>query len=334
MAVPVDDYLKASDKLLKNLERDALANAAEAEAIRREMVAGIRAIQVGAVQGMKAARVGRARILVPTGTNYQKVNLAASRTRERFSKFRLQWLDKAVVRDRISQGWTKADQREFFRHSNRLARNARTFLREIAELEPSLEEEVRATTQQIDDGSNDLLKLEVRSFTRVSENLRRAVNGRMTKAGLGRTAQTFDLDRNLWNLSLLEHPKGTVRELLANSSEKMAARLVKETGPELARRAHVFVGAGPGSIAQMRQRPDSRTAKLVWRVFSAEQLQQQARKLAVSRQSLSSWRDLGQGYGTQEWYVPIPPETLDGVEKAMRKRRSEFIASVQRGGQR
>lgn len=160
----------------------------------------------------------------------------------------------------------------------------------------------------------------------MQENLLRNINGQASRQATANAVQTFDLDRNLFNLAMLEHPKGVARELLANSSERMAARVTR-TASELPKKALVFVGAGPDAVSKMT--PDSRAARVMWRVFSADQLDKRFAALNAGRQSSSSWRGLGQAHNTPEWYIPIPPEVEDDVRRSMRKRRQDFLTRIQ-----
>lgn len=326
-----EEYLDAADKLVEGLEKSAATNKREVASFRLQLTAAAREASRAALDRMQTIRQGRTRILAPTATNRREAIGASERIRERFSRFSLQWLDKAEVRRLVSQGFTAAQQRDFFRHSNRLARNARTFLNRLGELEPSLEEEIEATISQIDDARNDLTKLEVRSWTKAQENLLRNINGRQTRERARQDVQTFDIDRNLYNLSLLEHPKGVARELLANSTERMAAR-VTTSRSELPRRALVFVGAGPDAVSKMT--PDSRTARVLFRVFSARELDERFAAINKGRTTTSNWRGLGLAYNTPEWYVPIPPEVEDDVRREMRKRRREFLARIRKPQER
>lgn len=325
MPVPAKEFFKAADGLLKRLERDALANKKEVQGIRDELVAASKKDSSRALAGMKTTAFGRTRVLVPTPKNLQRLNLASQRTRERFSRFKLQWLNKGEVRSKISQGFTAADQANFFRHSNRLARNAKLFLAQIAELEPTLKDEVDATVRQINDASNDLLKLEIRSFTTARETLLRAVNGKMTRSEAEDAIRTFDLNRNLWNLSLLEHPKAVVRDLLSSASERMASRAVRKKS-EIPKKALVFVGAGPDAVSKMTE--GSRTAQVLWRLFSAEKLSKRFKKLNAGRVTTSSHRGLGQDFGTNEFYVPVAPEIEEEVREELGERRKAFLEQV------
>jgi hypothetical protein len=321
--ISVDEYLAAADSLLDGLEGAAAASAKEVAPMRLQLAAVAHEAGARALARMQTAKVGRVRILIPTGKNTREALGASERVKERFSRFRLQWLDKGETRRLISEGFTKADQRNFFRHSNRLARNARNFLNRIGELEPTLQEEIDATLAQIDDASNDLLKMEVRSWTKMQETLLRNVQGRATRTAAGDAIKTFDLDRNLFNLSMLQHPKGVSRELLANASERMAARVTTKKS-EVPKRALVFVGAGKDAVSKMT--PDSRSARVVWKLFSARELDKRFGALNADRQSSSNWRGLGLAHNTPEFYIPIPPEIEDDVRREMRKRRRDFLA--------
>ena len=328
--VTAQEYLDAADDLLVGLEGDAITNREEVQPIRAQLAAAAHEVGIRALGRMQTARIGRTRILIPTAKNTREALGASERVKERFSKFKLSWLDKEQTKRLITDGFSKADQRNFFRHSNRLARNARGFLNRIGELEPTLKDEVDATLRQIDDAKNDLAKLEVRSWTKMQETLLRNVNGRQTRTAAGDAVQTFDINRNLFNLSLLEHPKGVTRDLLAQASERMAARTTGSTSTRQ-KRALVFLGAGPDAVSRMT--PDSRTARVVWKLFTARQLDNTFAALNSSRQSGSSWRGLGLGHNTPDWYVPVPPEISDEVREEMRKRRRDFLARQRIAGE-
>jgi len=319
------EFVSAMDKMLCGLEKSRLASVAEIDAIRGELVRDVRRIGADGLGKMGRVRMGGGQILVPTSSNLKQLGITSQRTEERFSKFRLQWLDKEGLKGAVDRGWNAADQREFHRHSNRMANSARDFLREISELEPSLEDEVNATIAQIDDARNDLMKLELKSWTQLDEKLRRSMGAGMTKSGAERSVQTYDLNRNLFNQSLLAHPPGVVRELLGQSSDRMAARVTTKVS-ELPKRAFFIPGVCAAGDAAVKMDPGGRTAELAWKVISAEALASRAATLAATRQSVSTHRNLGLGHNSTEWYVPVPPENLDEVRELMRERRETFRA--------
>jgi hypothetical protein len=141
--------------------------------------------------------------------------------------------------------------------------------------------------------------------------------------------RTYDLNRNLWNLSLVEHPSAVVNDLMAAASERMAARVTKSKS-EIPKRALVMVGAGPDAVSKMT--PSSRTAQVMWRLFSQEQLAARFKAINAGRVSTSSARGLGIAPNTNEWYVPAPPEIEDELRDAMRERREEFLREVRARG--
>ena len=196
-------FVSSMDKMLCGLERDLQLSAVELEGVRAELVKDLRAIGRNNLGNIGTIRQGGTRILVPSPQTTAALGITSQRSEDRFSRFRLQWLNRDQLAERIGAGFSAAEVAEFHRHSNRLARNAREFLREIAELEPSLEAEVEATIAQIEDAKQDLLKLEVKSFTRLTETLGRAANNRMTRVQAGAAIDTFDINRSLFNQSLL-----------------------------------------------------------------------------------------------------------------------------------
>ena len=317
--------MAAADEFLESAARDTALSKREMEPVRLAHVVAVREAMRSALSQMQTAKVGRIRVLIPSPTNSTLADQASRRVEERFSRFKLQWLDKSQLRQRVSEGFSKADRTEFHRHSNRLARNARLFLERVKEVEPTLGDEVDATLRQIDDARNDLVKLEVRSWTKAQETLLRSINGRQTKSEARDAIQTYDIDRNLWNLSRLEHPRGVARDLLANSSERMAARVTTKAS-EVPRKALAYVGAGKDAVSKMT--PSSRTAEVLWRLFSADQLDRRFASLNAGRGPNSTWRGLGLGFNSPEFYVPIPPEQEDDIRRGMRARRQDFLAGL------
>lgn len=318
-----DEWLKATDQVVEGLEASALLNREELEGVRSKLAADLRGEAQAGVDRLRTIRLGRARVLVPGQDTLKEANLTSQRVRERFSTFKLTYLSKEDIREAFRRGdMQQVGKDSFVRYSNRLADNVRTFLRQVGELEPSLAEEVAETLRQVDDAENDLLKLEVRSFTSVRENLLRAANGRMTRVHAGKAINTFDLNRNLFNLSLLAHPEGVARALMANASDRMAERVTRNVA-ERPKKAFVVVGAGPNAIRKMR--PNSRTASLIWRVWSQADLDRHYADVNTKRTAATSWRGLGYDYNTPEWYVPVPPEHVEQAQQAMRERRRGLL---------
>lgn len=327
-------FVGAMDKMLCGMSSDLGISRAEIEAIRGDLVGDVRKIGGDGLAKMQGVRVGGAQIIRPTSANLKQLGITSQRSEERFTRFRLQWLDKDNLNQKITQGFSKADQADFHRHSQRLARNAKSFLREIEELDPSLEDEVEATIRQIDDARADLLKLELKGWTQLDERLRRGMGNGLTRDALGDSVRTYDLNRNLFNLSLLEHPQGVSRDLLAASSERMAARVKKITAPEIPKKAFMVAGVCPGGPSAVPLRPGGRTAEIAWRVMSVEALTARAAAAATATQRAGSgFRGLGEGPGTQEFYVPVPPENLDEVREIMRERRASFMARSPAAGE-
>lgn len=328
-------FVTAMDNMLCGLRADQLASKAEIESIRRELVRDMRTIGASGLASMGGLRVGGQTIIRPTSQNLAQLGLTSQRSEERFSRFRLQWLDKEQLSSRVSSGFSKAQQTEFHRHSNRLARNAKEFLREIQELEPSLGDEVEATIKQIDDARNDLLKLELKSWTQLDERLRRGMGNGLTREVLQESIKTYDLNRNLFNLSLLEHPPAVSRDLLAGSAERMAARIKNVKEAEIPKKAFMVAGVCPKGPAAVILNPGGRTAEIAWRVLSTEQLTARAAASAVATQRAGSgFRGLGEGPGTEEFYIPVPPENLNEVREIMRERRATFLAHDPEEGER
>lgn len=318
MAVTPEQYLHAADTLLGAIERGAYANEREAEVVRQDLNAAARGDAARAVERSQPVRSARVAALAPTTQTRAQISAATESTRQRFTEFRLRYLDRAAV-ERLRQGSPEAlpgDVRSFVRYSRRLAREVRAFLREIGEEEPSLQEEVEETLEQVEDAKNDLVKLEVRQWTRVSESLLRSAGGGWTREQASRAIDHVNLDRNLWNLSVLEHPRAVVRGLLANAADRMARR-GRVMGAEV--RPLAFVGLGPDAAAQAT--PGTRAGELLWRAFTPEQLTE----LYSQREKPTSHRGLGLSYNTREQYVPIPPAVRPAVLKELEVRRAAFL---------
>lgn len=327
--MPIDDpekFLQEGDSFLKKLEASRLVSARELESVRSDLASQLRADTTAGAEALQAAGVGGTRVLVRTADNARRVQLTSNRVRQRFSDFRLSYLDRAQVNELTASDTLPENPQKFIRHSRRLARHAREFLGRLQELEPTLDEEIQETLLQIEDNDMDLLKLEIRSFTRAQETLGRGMGSRARRSDVIREARDTDLNRSLWNLSLLEHPAATTRAMLANASERMAER-VTETQSQLPKRAHMLVGVPPQT--QERMTPGSRTAALAWRVMSQEELGQFYRNKQEGLQKApSSWRGLGLDYGTNEFYLPVPPEILEGVTDLARDRRRKLLEAL------
>lgn len=326
------EWQSAADRLLADLEKSGAANKAEMERERAKLSAELRTIAENGADKLQAARMGAARVLVPTRDNTRIANVTSERVRERYTAWKLSFLSKAAVREMVAAGsFADLPVGTFVRQSKRLARHVRTFLEQARMLEPTLSREVDETLAQVEDAANDLLKLEVRSMTNVRENLLRAANGRMTRAQAGRAIETFDLNRSIWNLSVLAHPEAVARALLAAASDLTAEAKTGSTTTQ-PKRAWVVVGAGPATISKMT--PDSRTADITWRMFQQADLDRLYDANNRDRQATTSWRGLGLDYGTSEVYIPVPPELVDETKEAMRERRREFLRQVKEQGER
>ena len=320
--VDPEGSMAAAAGLLRKLEASALVSKNELEAVRRDLVAQLKDEAKKTAGALDVMKVGSAKVLVPTSPNLRKINLLTERLREKTSAFRLQWLDKnAVKKLKVDGAMEGLKVGNFVRHSHRLARHAREFLGQIAELEPDLEEEVQQTLIELEDNKLDLIKLETKSWTRLTETLLRGVNGRIKRGEVVKQIDAFDINRDLWNLSLLEHPKASVQGMLANSSERMAERVTK-TVSQVPKRAHVMVGIPP--VAQEKMTPESRTANLAWRLFSNEELDKKYESLPTAKVP-SSWRGLGLSYNTPEWYVPVPSALVQGVKELADEKRQEVL---------
>lgn len=321
----------AADRMFSDMEKASSLNAAEMEKVRRELAAELRAIARGGGDALQALRMGAARVLVPTRANTATARVTSERVRQRFTSWKLSFLDTKGVAEMVAGPLSGVPVGSFVRQSKRLARNARAFLERARMLEPSLSQEVDDTLAQIEDAQNDLLKLEIRSFTNVRENLLRVAGGRMTRAQAGKSIDYFDINRSIWNLSVLAHPEAVARSLLAAASDLTAEKSTSSTTTN-PKRAWVVVGAGPVSVSKMT--PDSRVAKILWRMFEQADLDKLYAAHNAGRQSATSWRTLGLDYGTPEFYAPVPPAIVDEVKDAMREKRSEFLRKIQEQGER
>lgn len=323
MAPKPETFMDAAEDLVAKLEASRLVAQGELEQVRKEIVRDLKREAKDTVQGLQTAKVGATKILVPNQANLQRINLSTERIRQRMSSFRLNYLDRGQVSQLKEDGALTKDPKKFIRHSRRLARHAREFLGKIGELEPDLQEEIDATLLEIEDNDMDLLKLEIRSMTRMKETMLRAVNGRKERGQVLKELDDWDMNRQLYNLSLLEHQDATVRQLFANSSERMASRSTTKVS-EIPKRAHVLVALPPGPAAKLR--PNSRTADLVWRVMDTASVKERFKKQPGTQAAQGSWRGLGLGFNTREWYVPVPPEIVEGLAPLAVAKRAEQLA--------
>lgn len=324
--IKASDYLGSLDTFLGKVAESRLASKQELEGVRADLTKQVRDDAKAGANALGTVQVGTTKVLIPNSANLKALNLGSQRSRERMSNFKLNYLNRDQVSQLTNLNSTPEDTSKFIRHSRRLARHAREFLKEIQELEPDLEEEVSETLMQLEDNDMDLLKLEIKSFTRMRETLVRAVQGRKSKETVLKELDAWDINRNLWNLSLLEHPKATVQGMLANSAEVMGARATK-TISELPKRSLVLAAPQPDAVERMT--PASRTASVSWRLFTAEDLDKKFEKIGTGRQaSPTSWRGLGLAPNTAEWYMPVPPEIAVGLRPLVAARRAALLAML------
>lgn len=323
--ISASDYMGAADSFLKNVEQAKLASKDELSKVREELAGQLKADALAAVKDMKTINIGGNKVVAPNLENLKRLNLYTNRAKERVSNFRLHYVDREQVA-KLKEGAIPADTKQFIRHSRRMARHAREFLVDLQELEPDLEEEIQETLIQLEDNDMDLLKLEIKSFTRIRETLVRGMGGRKTKEAITKEIETFDFNHNLWNLSLVEHPAAVVKGLMANAAEVMGSRAVTVT-ETLPKRTLLLVAPTPD--AQKRMTPSSRTAKISWRVMNAEQLDKTYEAINTGRKtSPSSWRGLGLAPNTNEFYLPVMPEIAEGVKFLARARRTALLAAI------
>lgn len=319
MATDPESFMDATEDFLGKIEKSKLVSKKELEAVRQELVDDQKADAKRTVEGMQTATVGGAKVLVRNSDNLRKLNLSTERRREKLSSFRLSYLDRNQVQRLTSDGTLNDDPKKFIRHSRRLARHAREFLTQIGEAEPQLQEEVDAALAQIEDNDMDLLKLEVKSLTRLTETMLRGLNSQKERGQVLKEIEDWDMNRQLFNLSLLEHPDAVVRTLFANASERMASAATTDVS-EIPKLAHVFVGLPPAAAKSMT--PASRTAEFAWRLFDQKSLQEKYDKLPAKQASPSSWRDLGLNFNTKEWYIPVPPAIVEGLRPIAAAKRA------------
>lgn len=330
MATDPESFMDAADDYLRKVEASKLVSKKELENVRKELVRDLKRETKQTVRSLQTTRVGAAKVLVRNSANMRKINLSTERSRKRFSSFRLNYLDRSQVQNLTTSGTLGGDPKKFIRHSRRLARHAREFLGKIKELEPSLQEEIDATLAQIEDNDLDLLKLEFKSWTRLRETMLRGVNGKKERGQVLKEIDDWDINRSLFNLSLLEHPDAVVRELFANASERMASATTTVIS-EIPKVAHVFVGLPPAAATALT--PSSRTAEFAWRLFDTKSLNEKFKALPGKQGSPSSWRGLGLNFNTKEWYIPVPPsmvEELTPLSAARRAAQLEVAAQLAR----
>ncbi len=318
--------MEAAEDFLKKIEASKLVTQEEQEQIRKDLVADLKAEAKKTVNSMATTKFGGTQVLVSNADNKRKVKLSTERMRKRLSSFRLSYLSPEQVNTLKADGTLTDDPKKFIRASRRQARHAREFLKQIGELEPSLQEEIEATLDQINDNDMDLLKLEVKSMTRLTETMNRAILGRKERGEVLKEFDDWDINRQLWNLSLLEHPDAVVRQLFANASERMASATTTDV-TEIPKVAHLFVGLTPQ--AESKLTPDSRTASFAFRLFNQEKLTEKYNALPPKQASPSTWRGLGLGFNTREWYIPVPPAIAPNVAPLAVARRARAMAAAE-----
>lgn len=326
MATDPESFMDAAQDFLAKMEASKLIAQDELEAVRKELVRDVKREARKTARSLQTAKIGAAKILIPNADNLRKINLSSERTRTRLSSFRLSYLDRSQVTRLTEDGTMSQDPKKFIRHSRRLARHAREFLVQIKETEPSLEEEVDATLLQLEDNDLDLLKLEVKSMTRMKETLLRGVQGRKERGQVLKEIDDWDINRQLFNLSLLEHPDAVVRDLFASATEAMGSATTTKVS-EIAKRAHVFVGLPPTAAANMTK--NSRVADLSWRLFSTADVDKKFKALPGKQASPGGRRGLGLGFNTKEWYIPVPPSMVEGLTPLAVAARSRAFAAAE-----
>ncbi|KKN16093.1 hypothetical protein LCGC14_0979480, partial [marine sediment metagenome] len=95
-------FVGAMDKMLCGLERDLQLSATELEGVRSSLVNDLRAIGTEDLGKLGTIRQGGVRILTPSSQTIRQLGLTSQRSEERFSRFRLQWLNKDQLSQRIS----------------------------------------------------------------------------------------------------------------------------------------------------------------------------------------------------------------------------------------
>ena len=324
MAVSGAEVLAAADTMLSEFEAADLLNREEMERVRKTLVRDIRADAKRTVEGMQTQRFGRREHLANNVANRQEALQLSQRTRQRLSKFRVTYLNRAQVEQLRNGRGDDIPVGQFVRNSNRLAKATRQYLKRVAELDPNTQEEVDAVLAEMEDNSTDLLGMEVKSFKKIRENVLRSVNGQIERSEALRSATDWDIDKNLWNLSVVEHPKASVRKLMDNAARRFGGQLTTNV-TEVPKRSFVFASAPPDAVSRMT--PASRTADIQWRVFSLSALSKHYRGLGA-RASLSTPAGLGLGFNTRENYIPIPPESLEEVEGLLTERRAAFLRDM------
>lgn len=324
MATDPVSYMDAADDFLSKMEASKLVAKAELETVRKGLVRDIKREAKDTVKSLQTTRIGAAKVLIPNASNLKKIGLSSERVRSKMQSFRLNYLNRDQVTALTDAGTMPEDTSKFIRHSRRLARHAREFLTKIKEESPELQEEIDATLLQMEDNDMDLLKLEVKSMTRMKETMLRAVNGQKERGQVLKEIEDWDLNKQLFNLSILEHPDAVVRNLFANASTRQGSATATKTS-EIPKRSHVFVGLPPQAAAKLK--PNSRTADFSWRLFDQKTLNEKFKNLPSKQGSPSSWRGLGLDYNTKEFYLPVPPSMVTGLTPLVTARRAQTLGA-------
>ncbi len=134
-----------------------------------------------------------------------------------------------------------------------------------------------------------------RETRRVAENVERIVQGGMTPDAAEKVVDTYELPRKEFVESTVHHVRASARATLAwdGALKDPERKWVVAVGPET-------------EAKLLKEAPSGEVADQLYRTRTTRELDDLFSKRAQERGSLSTWRNLGLNYFSEEMYVPIP----------------------------
>lgn len=300
-------FLQASAKLLADVERKNLTNISEAKRSEKSLRKLVRLRLRDSANSLETTNLAGRRVVAPGSRNLRQAMLGASQTASIMMAFGRSFLSRYEVGDNVKD----FPQFTYSRFVQRLVQPIEKFLEETEQDPISDSMFNEAKVLWIDDATSGFSKLEQATRSRSFENFHRGIVSRLPKSNFVKIANNWDFNSNNFRLTLNGPVVGTVRSLLSSCAD--------------VDNCSFLVGAGPNTVSTLTS--GRRTSELIWRVMTAKELDEFfSRSSRSNRLSFSSWRGLGLGPNSTEFYIPIPGDILEEVTQAMRDRRSEFLS--------
>lgn len=153
----------------------------------------------------------------------------------------------------------------------------------------------------------------VRETRRISENVDRLVIGETPQATAEAVVDAYALPERDFIASTVHHVRATARATLAWPGAQAEAEAY-------------LVTAGPASEAEVLGRfPAGQVAEQLWTIRTGAELDEAYHALVVDEgRPVTSWRNLGLNFGSQEMYVPIPWGLLGAIAVVVNEKRREW----------